>query len=122
MTICWDLNLSNILFDGDCQVIVKAVNRSKTSDDELNLIVHDTRFMLHRASGWQVRFVYRESNGVAHSLAKLVLSCIGDQISMEDCPNPVLNMVLGEKVFTGLHLELIYSYFHLKKKIIASNY
>lgn len=61
--------------------------------------------MLHHALGWQVKFVYIESNRVAHSLVKLALSCNCARVRLEECPNQVLNMVLGDKHCFNLQVE-----------------
>lgn len=42
--------------------------------------------MLHGNPGWNVSFVYRKANAVAHSLAKFVLSYENERIWMNDVP------------------------------------
>lgn len=49
MSMCWDLNLSNIVFEGDCQYVVQAVYYSKDAANEPSSILYDIRFMLQRA-------------------------------------------------------------------------
>lgn len=48
MTKCWELNLSNIIFEGDYHIVVKAANYPKTNEGEMSPIIYDIQFMLHR--------------------------------------------------------------------------
>lgn len=98
MIICWELNLLNIIFEGDCQSVVQAINGARNFVEELNPILLDIWFMLQQAQGWSVSFVHREVNQVAHNLAKLAFSFDYDRFWLERCPSFVLSLILEEKL------------------------
>lgn len=98
MTIKRELGFSNIIFEGDRQRVVNATNFPKDSRDELTPIIHDIHFMMQQSQGWQVHFHHRETNRVAHNLAKIACSLNCEKVWMEKCPSLILNMVLEDKL------------------------
>lgn len=70
VSLCWDLQLSNIIFKGGCQIVVNAANCPYTSETELSPIAYDIHFMMQCAQGWLVNYVPREPNHATHGMAK----------------------------------------------------
>lgn len=60
---------------------------------ELSPIMFDIWLMLRRAKGWLVTYAPRETNRVAHNLAKLAFTFETDQYWLKDCPNSALCLV-----------------------------
>lgn len=89
-----ELGFSNIIFEDDCQRVVKDANFIKDTRDELSPIIHYIHFMMQRSQGWQVRFDHRVTNRVTHSLAKIAWY---ERVWMEEYPGLVLNMVLEDE-------------------------
>lgn len=102
MSICWELGLSNILFEGDCLQVARAVYSNRPSEDELSPIIHDIHCMLENAQDWQVCFAPRDANRAAHCLAKLACNCPSDFIWIEECPEHAFNVILEDKLCNGL--------------------
>lgn len=67
--------------------------------------MHDILCMLHGSIGWQVCFVHRESNKVAHSLAKYVCNLSGESIWMEEYPVLILQLDLDDILCFASHYE-----------------
>lgn len=89
MTICLDLNISNIFFEGDYLQVVKAVNSPQASNTKLNPFIFDIQLLLLQNSDWQVCYAHKGANQVAHVLAKLACSVEFDRIWIEQCPSIV---------------------------------
>lgn len=97
MNLCSNLGFSKVIFEGDCQEIVKATNNHLDSWAEVSPLIHDIKSMLKNRFGWKVSFNYRETNSAAHNLAKIAVSFPEEHIWMEECPTQIMNVDLKEK-------------------------
>lgn len=95
--MCWDLNLANTIFEGDCLRVVLSINGIRNSENELNPILHDIRFMLQQAQRWTLCFIPRDVKQVAHKFAKLALSFDYDRYWLEHYPSTIISLILEEK-------------------------
>ena len=60
-----------VVLEGDAQSVIKAIlNSSTTPHWSINAIIEDIRLILNTFVCWNVSFVFRDSNSVAHSLAQ----------------------------------------------------
>ncbi|KAG7967870.1 hypothetical protein I3843_08G121900 [Carya illinoinensis] len=93
MEVCADLGLGRVVFEGDSQTIVQAMNSDEVISADYGILVHDARSMLLIRPQWQVVFVHREANYAAHQLAKLALDYENEQIWIEDGSMQVMSIV-----------------------------
>lgn len=81
MVLCLELGLWSVVLEGDSQMVVKA-----TSNEE----------MLTDYGTWlSVNFTYRETNNIAHKLARLALT-FSEEVWIEDGPIQILTSVSSE--------------------------
>ncbi|XP_042954569.1 uncharacterized protein LOC122290978 [Carya illinoinensis] len=97
MEVCADLGLGRVVFEGDAQIIVQAVNSDEVISADYGVLVYDARSMLRTWPQWQVVFVHKEANYAAHQLAKLALDYENEKIWMEDGPVQVMSTVQLEQ-------------------------
>lgn len=100
MNISRDLSPNNVIFEQDYLRVINEVNLVKVNETTLSMVVQDIKCMLEYNPIWIVNFVHREANMVAHILAKLACSTIGEKIWVEECPLNVMSFVLREKLYT----------------------
>lgn len=87
----------DILFEGDCLQVIKAMNNRKIIDDELSPIVFNISIMVQQARGWKFHCVNREANRVAHVLAKFACRLTSQRIWMEEYPPRASHFDLADK-------------------------
>lgn len=54
MTFAWDLGLSHVIFEVDCQIVVKSANSSNLSGNELSSLIFYIQSLLQGSLGWNV--------------------------------------------------------------------
>lgn len=86
MTIAKDLGLTNVEFEGDCKLVVVAINSNIPSHDSISPIVFDIQKMLHSDKHWIVSYGPREQNRRANCLANLACISNLETIWVEDYP------------------------------------
>ncbi|XP_058768667.1 uncharacterized protein LOC131642444 [Vicia villosa] len=64
------LNLDRIIFESDSLKVIQAFQSVSAGNSELYFIVSDIKLLLHNFSNFEVKFVNRQANMVAHSLVK----------------------------------------------------
>jgi ribonuclease HI len=64
------LNLENIIFECDSQTVVKAIHAQSGGNSEFSIIIASIKSLLNLHSNFEVKFVKRQANSVAHLLAK----------------------------------------------------
>ncbi|XP_042939545.1 uncharacterized protein LOC122274584 [Carya illinoinensis] len=92
-----ELGLSNVLFEGDSQTIVKKSNSREEILADYGVVVDDIRTMLRDRPHWSVQFTYRKANNTTHILAKLGLTCKDENVWMEEGSIQIMNSVMREK-------------------------
>ncbi|XP_040988941.1 uncharacterized protein LOC121236557 [Juglans microcarpa x Juglans regia] len=86
MELCRDSGLNKVIFEGDAQNIVKVVY---SPDEDLSCfgsIIEDSKPFLSEWSNWAVQYTHKNTNTVAHSLAKLALRSNVEQVWIEEVP------------------------------------
>ncbi|XP_035547375.1 uncharacterized protein LOC118348911 [Juglans regia] len=76
-SLCVNLELRQVVFEGDALSIVKAVNSPAEKWSSDGMITRDVKCMLQKFDKWSVRNVTRGINFVAHELARNATPIIG---------------------------------------------
>jgi hypothetical protein len=64
------LNLEKVTFECDSQTVVNAVHAQSRGNSEFSIIISSIKSLLNLHSNFEVKFVKRQANSVAHVLAK----------------------------------------------------
>ncbi|XP_042973040.1 uncharacterized protein LOC122304840 [Carya illinoinensis] len=92
-----ELGLQKVMLEGDSQVVVKDTNDNVDIWADYVVIIEDTRRLMKNNMSWSVNFIHREANNLAHSLAKMALTCAEEIVWMEEAPPQIMSSVLREK-------------------------
>ncbi|GAU35379.1 hypothetical protein TSUD_57280 [Trifolium subterraneum] len=65
---------SNIVFESDSKIVVDALQTNHTGVSELSSIFMSIKSLLHCNSNFEIKFIKRQANMVAHTLARAVIS------------------------------------------------
>ncbi|CAL1382286.1 unnamed protein product [Linum trigynum] len=71
---CQALGIHQVRFEGDAKVLIEKVNAKDARDGRVGAIISEILSLLEVNGGFRVRFVGRNSNRVAHSMARKALS------------------------------------------------
>lgn len=96
MVICNTLNLTWVFFKGDCKAVVNAVNLKELSLSVMYPIVYDIQVLLHNHPHWRVQINQRNSNKVAHNLAKLACTMQKNSIWLGEFPMQIRSCVIDD--------------------------
>ncbi|XP_058741168.1 uncharacterized protein LOC131613523 [Vicia villosa] len=64
------MNLNNVIFESDSQVVIHAINSTVTGKSEFNIIITAIRRLLSLVTNFEVKFIKRQANMVVDSLVK----------------------------------------------------
>ncbi|XP_058734150.1 uncharacterized protein LOC131605869 [Vicia villosa] len=64
------LHFSHVTFESDCQIVTKAIHAKHVGNSEFSLIVKNIQNLLLLFPNFEVKFIKRQANLVAHTLAK----------------------------------------------------
>ncbi|XP_050238463.1 uncharacterized protein LOC126687955 [Mercurialis annua] len=64
---------SRLIFEGDCQVLINAVNSSSSTDRDAGVVLEDILSLVSRLTEIRFQYVNRKCNWVAHLVAKKAL-------------------------------------------------
>lgn len=81
---CKELNLTNIILEGDALQVVNMVNNAVTNWSLGGLLIEDARKVLNSFTTWLVIHTSRGTNMAAHFLAKDALNLNEDMYILED--------------------------------------
>ncbi|XP_040998224.1 uncharacterized protein LOC121244278 [Juglans microcarpa x Juglans regia] len=73
LEICNKLALSRVTFEGDAVVVINGINREVEDQSCMGHITEDIKQVFKAKRDWNIRFVPKDGNKVAHMLAKYVL-------------------------------------------------
>ncbi|CAL1362741.1 unnamed protein product [Linum trigynum] len=74
ITWCLEWGLSEVRFEGDAKVIIDKINQADSRDNHLGAVLEEICQHFDAHPGFSVRFVGRDNNRVAHSVARKALS------------------------------------------------
>ena len=85
-----ELNLDQVIFEGDAEVIIKALNNGGFSSSSFGHIIRDIKLLSSAFNKVSFSHTRRQGNRVAHGLARMACNFSTFQVWMEDVP-PDLN-------------------------------
>jgi hypothetical protein len=91
------LGLHAILLEGDTCAVVAALKRDEEEYNRFGSIITEAREALKYFPEWEVGFVRRNCNNVAHQLARLAVSQELNQIWMYSFPSCISESVTAER-------------------------
>ncbi|XP_042976327.1 uncharacterized protein LOC122307486 [Carya illinoinensis] len=96
--VCRELRLVKVLFEGDAQVVVNAVNSATEDLSFYGSLIEDMKMLLKQRTEWTVQYTHRTNNEAAHLLAKESLSIQIDFAWFEDIPDCIQRIVESESL------------------------
>ena len=81
-----DLNLDQVIFEGDAEVIIKALNFGGFSSSSFGHIIRDIKLLSSTFNKVSFSHTCRQGNSVAHGLARMACNFSTFQVWMEDVP------------------------------------
>lgn len=90
MILCTKMGFTLLCFEGNCLVVVNAVRGVNVDDKVLGSIIFDIQQLLSSHLDWKITFVPRESNIVAHVLAKLSCTLLTETVWLEEYPMQIV--------------------------------
>jgi ribonuclease HI len=91
--LCNAMGFNAVKFEGDSQTIVQALLVDRAHPGSFDSIVPDTRLLLLSFPQWQVRFVRRTGNEVAHQLARMAVKHKVSHVWVESIPGFISDAV-----------------------------
>jgi ribonuclease HI len=91
--LCSAMGFTAVIFEGDSQMIVKALLVDETQPSSFDSIVADTQLLLSSFPQWQVRFVRRTDNDVAHRLARMAVKHKVSHVWVESIPSSISDAI-----------------------------
>lgn len=87
-----------MIIEGDSQQVIRALVAKDHEGLAYSMIVQNTQALLVHFLEWSVRHVRRESNKVAHWLAKDALLISYYIVNMEDPPQCIIDLLVNEQL------------------------
>lgn len=100
MELCKDLNFNKVIFEEDTQVNVNTVNDVQEDIAFYGSVIEDVKKLLNTKNGWNVQFLYRNSNEATHLLAKEALHLQFELAWIEEVPDCIRNIIENERSYT----------------------
>jgi ribonuclease HI len=92
-----ELGFQRINLEGDSLITVKALNKDQSCSSSYGQLINDIRVCLSSFLFHTVSHVSRQANNAAHVLAQYALALSSDLVWKEECPPPILHIVMAEK-------------------------
>lgn len=92
-----DLQFSNVIFELDYLIVTNSIRFPKEDMSEVGAIVQECRDLLGSKSNFVVKFVMRQANVVAHSLARVATSSPSLHI-FDSCPTCIADTIANEMI------------------------
>jgi ribonuclease HI len=86
---------SNVIFESDSKIAVDAISSRHVGISEFSVLISDIKSLLDANSNFEVKFVKRQANMVAHSLARAAYSMTSHNI-FEIIPRCIVNYLMNE--------------------------
>lgn len=62
MQVCLEIGLKQVVFEGNCQTVVRAATSTEENRSEIAAILHDIRFLLRQSVDWDIRFTKEDEH------------------------------------------------------------
>ncbi|XP_042958088.1 uncharacterized protein LOC122293621 [Carya illinoinensis] len=101
LRLCEELGMEQVLFKGDAKSVVHAIN-SRTEDNSwMGQVIEYMKSLLPAHDSSTTIFSYRDSNVVAHTLAKLAMKSDAKSIWLGEGPKEILSVIVKDKYGIG---------------------
>ncbi|XP_035551149.1 uncharacterized protein LOC118349712 [Juglans regia] len=97
MDFCSELGLQDVIIEGDAKELIDAINTETEDESWKGQLVEDMKQKWKNRKQWDLKFIYREGNVVAHHLAKLALQLDDEVCWIENVPKNVNCLVQRDK-------------------------
>ncbi|GAU16129.1 hypothetical protein TSUD_339990 [Trifolium subterraneum] len=87
--------LSYVIFESDSKVVVDAIHSRQVGLSEFSILISHIKSLLLLNNNFEVKFVKRQANMVAHSLARAAYSMSGRRL-FESIPRCIDNYLINE--------------------------
>ncbi|XP_018813588.2 uncharacterized protein LOC108985665 [Juglans regia] len=91
--LCKQLGISRVLLEGDALNVVNDINSEAKDWSSVGLIIQDIKAELQNLEYGSIQFISRNSNCIAHCLAKDALKLSQESITMEGIPLCIQHML-----------------------------
>ncbi|KAF5458381.1 hypothetical protein F2P56_022412 [Juglans regia] len=102
MELCLEIGMVDVEFEGDSKELIEAVMSDEEEDSRWGHIVEDIKQLRHQYNNWKVVFNYRESNEVAHNLAKMALLIDEELVWIEEVPSSIHQYIVKDNLCNDL--------------------
>jgi ribonuclease HI len=87
--------LSCVIFESDSKIVVDAISSRHVGISEFSVLISDIKSLLEANPNFEVKFVKRQANMVAHSLARAAYSMTSRSV-FESIPRCIINYLMNE--------------------------
>ena len=92
--LAWDLSLKDIIVESDAQIVVNSLTEQGQPPSSIHKVIEGTKMGLSCFDSWEMKYVSRDRNSVAHLMARHAKFITDCRIWVEDTPPVIANQVL----------------------------
>ncbi|XP_042962506.1 uncharacterized protein LOC122296780 [Carya illinoinensis] len=96
LELCVELGMNQVIFEGDAKVVIDAINSKCEDNSWLSQETEDIQQLIELHPTWRLSFVYRSTNNVAHTVAKVAIKEVEETVWLEDGPEVVITSVTND--------------------------
>jgi ribonuclease HI len=89
--------ISHVIFETDCKSVVDAIQHFRGGNSDFSLLVSHIKNLLDSNNNFVVKFIKRQANMVAHSLARAAISW-SSRCSFETLPICISELLINEMI------------------------
>lgn len=89
-------NWSNVMVEGDAQVVVRALQGSISRNLHNQVLIDNVRFQMSKIADHSFSFCFREANNVAHKLAKWATANVCSRVWLNEYPSWISKFVIAD--------------------------
>lgn len=94
--LCKEFGGSRVMLEGDALKVVNDVRKDGPCRGEYGMVVNSLKGCLLQFPEWKVRHVRRQVNNAAHTLARMAVSQIDEQLWLDEFPVWMHEIVLAD--------------------------
>ncbi|KAF5444913.1 hypothetical protein F2P56_034005 [Juglans regia] len=98
ITLCEKIGIVDAILEGDALKVIKEVHDGEENCAWYGQVIEDIKLKLRFGQRWLLQYAPRESNVVAHRLAKFAMQCEEEKVWLEDCPDWIKPCIQLEKL------------------------
>lgn len=99
LKLCDKLNFTNMVFEIDALVVIKAINSEEVCWTWYGQLIEDIHSIIRNRKNWLIQYTCRDFNNVAHTLANIGLKGKGEMIWIEECPHKLIGAISSYKIW-----------------------